>query len=795
MIKIYQLICDNKKTKLMKQKIICLLILISSISVFADQIIIPTGSNWKYLDNGSNLGNTWKNNTFNDASWASGNAELGYGDGNETTVVNGGPSSNRFITTYFRKIISVSNASLFSGYSLRVKRDDGIVIYANGIEVYRDNMPNGTPTYTTFASSNAIDDGSSFRTATIASSAFVTGNNTIAVEIHQRSRTSSDISFDLELTGIDTVNPNKNEVIYQWSGALTATSATVVAKMTNPSTTCKLVVSTSSSLISPVFSADATASTANNRMAKMNITGLVPNTTYYYAIQSNGVIDNSSDDIGKFKTPVNGAFSYKFTVGSCAVSSNHQVYTIMNSKTPLFHLSTGDINYDNPNSATNINVHRLPYEQNMLSQTPTRNFFINTPLAHVWDDHDYCGDNSTGSSSGRTNARLAYQEYVPHYPLASGAGNVPIYQSFTIGRVHFILSDLRSERFGSSIMGNAQKTWFKNQCLFARNNNLMIAWVSGVSFGGNRSDNWGGFVAERTELSNFFRDNNIKNMFILSGDAHMLAIDNGSNHDFSTGTNNPNDYPVFQAAAINNVGSTKGGTYSEGGTFPNSGFSTGQYGVVEVTDSGTTNITIKFTGFRTNGNTTTESVLTNYTFTRTLSATQANKESMANLSLRTMNEGQKIQLSWDTPSYKDQELSIERGKEENTTSAITVFKNVKDHYIDENPESGWNYYSIKNAEGDVIVKNKIFIGGKTTLTLAPNPAINSVNIILKDVVESSDSRYIVYNSKMRTALQGTIHLDKGATLFPLDISGLEVGVYIVRVVINGIELEQKLMKN
>jgi phosphodiesterase/alkaline phosphatase D-like protein len=779
----------------MKQKIICLLILISSISAFADQIIIPTGSNWKYLDNGSNQGTTWKNSTFNDTSWASGNAELGYGDGNETTTINGGSSTNRYITTYFRKTITGLNTSLFTGYSLRVKRDDGVVIYVNGTEVYRNNMPTGALTYTSLASTPASDDGSSFIAATIAASAFVAGNNTIAVEIHQVLNTSSDISFDLEVTGIETVNTNKNEVIYQWSGALTTTSATVVAKMTNPTTTCKLVVSTSSSLTNPIFSVNATASSANNNMAKMNITGLKPNTTYYYAIQSNGVIDNSSDDIGKFKTPINGTFSYKFTVGSCAVNSDHQVYTIMNSKAPLFHLSTGDINYGNPNSATDINVHRLPYEQNMLSQTPSRNFFINTPLAHVWDDHDYCGNNSTGSSSGRTNARLAYQEYVPHYALAAGSGNVAIYQSFTIGRIHYILSDLRSERINGTIMSSTQKTWFKNQCLYARDNNLMIAWVSGVSFGGNVADNWGGFVAERTELSNFFRDNAIKNMFILSGDAHMLAIDNGSNHDFSTGTNNPNDYPVFQAAAINNGGSTKGGGYSEGGTFPNPNSSTGQYGVVDVTDSGTGNITIKFTGYRTNGNTTNESVLTSYTFSRTLSTTQANKKNVANLSLRAMNEGQKIQLSWDSSPNLYQELSIERGKEENTTSVITVFKNVKDHYIDENPETGWNYYNIKNAEGDIIVKNKIFISGKTTLTLAPNPATNMVNMILNDVVDSSNSRYMVYNSNMKTVLQGTIHLDKGATLFPIDISGLEVGVYIVRVVINGIELEQKLVKN
>jgi PhoD-like phosphatase/PhoD-like phosphatase, N-terminal domain len=592
--------------------------LLTAVASYADEILVPTGSVWKYLDNGSNQGTAWRAAAFNDAAWASGPAQLGYGDGDEATVVNSGPSSSRYITTYFRRAFSITNAAAFTGYRLRVKRDDGVVVYVNGTEVYRNNMPTGTISFTTGASSTASDDGTTFFTATLPTTSFVTGTNVIAVEIHQRSGSSSDISFDLELTGITPVAPGLNEVIYQWSGAIQPTSAVVVAKMTSASTTCRLVVSTSQTLSSPLLSANATASTANNLMAKMQVTGLQPNTTYFYAIQSGGVTDNSADDIGTFKTPAASAFSYRFTVGSCGVSSNHQVYTLMNNKAPLFHLTTGDFHYANPNSATDINVHRLPYEQNMLSQTPSRNFLKNTALAFVWDDHDYCGNNSTGSSVGRANARQAYQEYVPHYPLVAGSGNVPIYQSFTIGRIHFILSDLRSERTTGTMMGATQKTWFKNQCLFARDNNLMIAWVSGVSFGGNQTDNWGGFTAERTELSNFFRDNNIRNMFILSGDAHMVAIDNGTNHDFSTGSNNPNDYPVFQAAALNNSGSVKGGTYSEGGTFPNPSSSTGQYGLVEVTDNGGSDITVKFTAYRSAGNTASESVLVTYTFSRTL---------------------------------------------------------------------------------------------------------------------------------------------------------------------------------
>jgi len=68
----------------------------------AQTTLVSTGSVWKYLDNGSDQGTAWQGPLFDDSSWASGPAQLGYGDGDEATVVNGGPATNRFITTYFR---------------------------------------------------------------------------------------------------------------------------------------------------------------------------------------------------------------------------------------------------------------------------------------------------------------------------------------------------------------------------------------------------------------------------------------------------------------------------------------------------------------------------------------------------------------------------------------------------------------------------------------------------------------------------------------------------------------------
>src|SRR5207302_1616312 len=106
--------------------------------------------------------------------------------------------NNKYVTTYFRKSFAVADASLVSALTLRVKRDDGAVVYLNGTEVFRTNMPTGTIGYTTLASA-AIED-ETFYSSTVSPALLVSGNNEIAVEIHQAAVTSSDISFNFEMT-------------------------------------------------------------------------------------------------------------------------------------------------------------------------------------------------------------------------------------------------------------------------------------------------------------------------------------------------------------------------------------------------------------------------------------------------------------------------------------------------------------------------------------------------------------------------------------------------------------------
>ncbi len=170
--------------------------------------LIAQGANWRYLDNGSDQGTAWRTTAFADSNWADGPAQLGYGDGDEATVVGYGPdANNRYLTTYFRRAWMVSDPSAFSRLLLSVIRDDGAVVYLNGTEIFRSaNMPSGSILFNTLSGSandNTLD------TASLASagSLLVTGTNVIAVEIHQSAANSSDISFDLQLMALPPAVP------------------------------------------------------------------------------------------------------------------------------------------------------------------------------------------------------------------------------------------------------------------------------------------------------------------------------------------------------------------------------------------------------------------------------------------------------------------------------------------------------------------------------------------------------------------------------------------------------------
>ncbi len=388
-----------------------------------------------------------------------------------------------------------------------------------------------------------------------------------------------------------------SDVQFVWSGAITPTSARVKAKLVPEGAIARLMLSRDLSMSVPFYSDPDTALTAeNNRVVDLLISGLLPATQYYYEIEVDGVPDTTRQ--GQFRTfyPY-GAGIFTFGFASCAATgSNHVVFQTIRNYHPLFFMHMGDFHYENI-AVNDVNVFRAAYET-VLASVNQSALYRSAAIDYVWDDHDFGPNNSDSTAPGRLASRLTYQEYVPHYPLAAGTGDVPIYHAFSIGRVRFIVTDSRSARSPASttddasktMLGAPQKAWFKQELLDAQGTYPLKVWVNSLPWiGVTGDDGWYLYTNERREIANFIKDSGITGLCMISGDAHMLAIDNGTNSDYATGGGA--GFPVMQAAALDQGGSLKGGPYSEG-AFPGRG----QFGLMTVIDSGGSEIIVQWSG-------------------------------------------------------------------------------------------------------------------------------------------------------------------------------------------------------
>ena len=493
-----------------------------------------------------------------------------------------------------------------------------------------------------------------------------------------------------------------------WSGAVTPASAVVKAKLRDPGVRARLIVSRNPSLTRATRTPTQTSSFEGGRVVAFALNNLQPDTEYYYVVEVDGEVVR--DKPGRFRTfPSPGPASFTFAFASCGdTGSTNASYEMIRRHAPLFYMNDGDFHYKNIKDDS-VRRFRRAYDRVLKSPVQAQ-LYREVPFVYMWDDHDFGGDNANRKAGSQTAARAVYDEYVPHYPLAAGGGNAPIYQSFAVGRVKFILTDLRSERDPAdqkddekkSMMGARQKEWFKKELVDSNGRYPLIFWVStvpwigtagtnhyrvstnvfgyihhtkitddmrppardnnrgrgrfgrgrdfdddndddandgdqaaardggardggardggardggardggtsanrggggtnrfgGRGFGGRRrfpfgEDHWSVFSAERKEIADFIKENNIRGLAILHGDAHMLGADNGEFSDYAT--NGGVRIPVMCGGPLDQNASIKGGPYSQGVYRARKG--EGCFGLITVTDEGGP-ISVRFSG-------------------------------------------------------------------------------------------------------------------------------------------------------------------------------------------------------
>jgi len=349
---------------------------------------------------------------------------------------------------------------------------------------------------------------------------------------------------------------------------------------------------------------------------KIPLQNLKQSTSYKYKITKS----DGSTVSGSFKTfPEPGTpFSFKFGFGSCMfVGTKYNsdislpVWDDIGSKGVDMFIHGGDLNYEDIDK-NNPNKYLQAFET-ALSNPHMQAFIAKTPMTYTWDDHDYGKNGADGDSPSKVAARYMYRQSVPHYPLPDweddsgyckknktygyhkcydnsgtwvGEGSA-IYHAFTVGRVRFVITDQRSEQYeGKQMWSEKQKQWFFNELKTYKDTAQVVFWLTSTPWNGEpepEKDNWQGYPKQREEIANWISNNNITNLIALSGDAHMLAFDDGTNTDFNT-VGGKAGFPLMHSSPIYNWGSSKGGIFSHGCV----GYTLvpiSQFAVITVTDT------------------------------------------------------------------------------------------------------------------------------------------------------------------------------------------------------------------
>jgi len=482
--------------------------------------LFPYGSVWKYLDNGSDQGTAWTASAFDDSQWKIGAAALGYSTNGKTPIVTelsyGPDEANKYITSYFRTTLNIADIGFIDTLILNNKFDDGLVVYINGSEVYRYNIPSGAVNYTTTA--NSGDDGKTVHTGklTKAQSKIVAGANTIAVEVHQSGPTSSDIVLDMEILG-------KTK-----SGSTTPTDPTDPITPTNPVVSKTkltrgpyLQKSTSSSIVlrwrtdkkvGTVVKYGSDPSNLNMTVTDQRdttehlatITGLTPYTKYYYSI---GFKDSllQGDAQNYFLTaPVKGSEGkYSFwVVGDCGNNSTNQknvrdkFYSYRGNNITNGWLLLGDNAYSNGSDDQFRDEFFAIYDGNASK---------NIPLWPAPGNHDY--DN--GSSARQLDHAVPYYS-IFETPTNGEAGGVPsnteAFYSYDYGNIHFLSLDSYGKEDQATRLYDttgAQVQWIKKDLEANKSKWIVAYWHHPpYTMGSHNSDSEGELASIRT---NFIR--------------------------------------------------------------------------------------------------------------------------------------------------------------------------------------------------------------------------------------------------------------------------------------------------
>ncbi|MFM1770793.1 MAG: hypothetical protein RJA22_3322 [Verrucomicrobiota bacterium] len=525
-------------------------------------------STWKYLDTGVSPNADWAQPRFDDRGWLAGPAPLGYDPDLPvaTPVSFGVDPAHKHVTTWFRRSFVVARAVNHQRLRLRVMRDDGVVVYLNGREVYRDNLPAGPVLPETLAL-EGIEDEWSYRLISLPSR-LVEGTNVLAAQVHQWSTASSDLLFDAELLSTLARGPYLLQV---------TTNSIVVRWRTHVATVPVVRFGTNSAQLTE--SAAGPGPAYNHSVL---LTNLLPDTRYHYAVEAGGEVLAEGPDLTFRTAPMGPRPTRIWVVGDSGTVTWGEPWAGMAR-------SVRDAYLDHSAATRPADLWLMlgdnAYYQGFDQEFQAAMFDLYNrilPSTPVWST---LGNHEAYSLT--PDGRLPYYDIFSVPPLP-GTGGVPSgsprYYSFNYGNIHFVnLDSMLSDRSTNGPMWR----WLQ-QDLAANTQDWLIAFWHHPPYskGNHDSDNIDGDDPELVEMRENFlpllesygvdlvlcgHSHNYERSYLLSGHygysrtlMPQMILDAGSGRPGDTGAYrksqskpSPNQGTVYIVAGSS--GSTTGG--------------------------------------------------------------------------------------------------------------------------------------------------------------------------------------------------------------------------------------------
>ena len=160
------------------------------------EFVVIDNSQWQYLVPTASIGNTWTESGYNDSNWSTGTGGFGYGDGDDGTTIQDANS------VFLRQEFTLDDVADIGYMAFSIDYDDGYIAYLNGIEIGRSStMASSSGAFNDFAEDNSesvLYAGGQpdvmFWEAEEIIPLLIDGQNVLAVQVHNVSNTSSDMT-------------------------------------------------------------------------------------------------------------------------------------------------------------------------------------------------------------------------------------------------------------------------------------------------------------------------------------------------------------------------------------------------------------------------------------------------------------------------------------------------------------------------------------------------------------------------------------------------------------------------